>query len=143
MEKASNSGSAKMKRLKPRSPEIAWDSPSESSAGSMPLGNGDLGINVWVEGGGDLLFYIGKTDAWDENARLLKLGRIRLSLSPNPFKPGAKFLQTLKTAEGSIEIEAGSGRKKMKARIWVDAMRPVERIEIAGSIRRRRSGPGS
>jgi Domain of unknown function (DUF5703) len=28
----------------------------------MPLGNGDIGINAWVETNGDLCFYIGKTD---------------------------------------------------------------------------------
>ena len=33
----------------------------------MPLGNGDIGVNAWVEPSGDLLFYVGKTDAWSEN----------------------------------------------------------------------------
>ncbi len=26
---------------------IVWDSPSENSFGSLPLGNGDIGLNVW------------------------------------------------------------------------------------------------
>ncbi len=43
---------------------LNWDSPGPSSAASMPIGNGDIGLNVWVETNGDLLFYIGKTDAW-------------------------------------------------------------------------------
>ncbi len=55
---------------------IKWDSPSEDFNGSMPIGNGDIGANVWVEEGGDLLFYIGKTDSYSENVRLLKLGKI-------------------------------------------------------------------
>ena len=62
--------------------------PSVDSAGSMPIGNGDLGMNVWVEPGGDLLLLLGKTDAWGDNGRLLKLGRVRISMDPNPFASG-------------------------------------------------------
>ena len=86
--------------------EIVWDSPSHDSSGSMPLGNGDIGLNVWVEEDGDLLFYIGKTDAWDENAQLLKLGRLRLALQPNPFGAGLPFRQELNTTNGTISIAA-------------------------------------
>jgi hypothetical protein len=33
----------------------------------MPLGNGDITANVWVENnGGDLMMYIGKSDCWSE-----------------------------------------------------------------------------
>ena len=28
---------------------VVWDSPSENASGSMPLGNGDVGVNAWVE----------------------------------------------------------------------------------------------
>jgi len=75
---------------------VVWGTPSKGSSGSMPIGNGDIGLNVWVEEGGDLLFYISKTDAWSENARLLKLGRVRVKLLPNPFEKGMPFKQTLK-----------------------------------------------
>ena len=84
---------------------VVWDSPSKNSWGSMPIGNGDIGLNVWVEENGDLLFYIGKTDAWSENARLLKLGRIRVGVDPNPFKKGTTFRQELRLREGEIRIE--------------------------------------
>src|ERR1700754_781231 len=43
---------------------VRWDAPGPGSAQSMPLGNGDIGLNVWTEQNGDLLFYISKTDAW-------------------------------------------------------------------------------
>ena len=50
----------------------------------MPLGNGDLGLNVWVEPNGDLVFYIGKSDAWNEDVAgdqgLMKVGKVRLSV---------------------------------------------------------------
>jgi len=55
---------------------VIWDSPSRNAAGSMPLGNGQIGVNVWAEPDGDVLFYVSATDAWDDNGRLLKLGRL-------------------------------------------------------------------
>ena len=59
----------------------------------MPLGNGEIGVNAWVEPSGELVFYLGTTDAWDDNGRLLKVGRVRVSLDPAPTSQ-AKFRQT-------------------------------------------------
>ena len=28
---------------------VVWDSPSKDYSGSMPLGNGDIGVNAWLE----------------------------------------------------------------------------------------------
>jgi len=30
---------------------VVWTTPSEDHNGSMPIGNGDLGMNAWVEPG--------------------------------------------------------------------------------------------
>ncbi len=111
---------------------IRWDTPSKDSSGSMPLGNGGIGINLWVEEKGDLFFYIGKTDAWSENARLLKLGRIRVQLTPNPFENSTAFQQTLDLKSGSIHILAGKSGEKADLRVWVDANNPVIQVEIKG-----------
>jgi hypothetical protein len=62
---------------------VVWETPSKGPWGSMPIGNGDIGMNVWVEEDGDLLFYIGRSDLWSENGRLLKLGRVRVRFRPN------------------------------------------------------------
>ena len=43
---------------------IVWDSQSENSKGSMPLGGGDVGCNVWVENG-DLMLYLSKSGTFD------------------------------------------------------------------------------
>jgi hypothetical protein len=106
---------------------VVWDSPSRPGdvSGSMPIGNGDIGLNVWVEAGGDLLFLIGKTDTWDENSINLKLGRIRLAFQPNPFAAGTPFRQTLNLRKGEIEIVAAG----TTIRLWVDANRPVIHVE--------------
>lgn len=63
---------------------VTWTSPSENSAGSMPVGGGDIGVNVWVENG-DLLLYIDRSGNIDENDQQLKSGRVRVRLDPSPF----------------------------------------------------------
>ena len=71
----------------PRSPyEVVWDSPSEDSGGTMPLGNGEVALNAWIEPSGDLRFYIARTDSWDDNGRLVKVGsvRVRVGLVAQP-----------------------------------------------------------
>ncbi|MCC7492842.1 MAG: hypothetical protein IT204_10860 [Fimbriimonadaceae bacterium] len=105
---------------------VTWTSPSRDSAGSMPLGNGDLAANVWVESDGDLLLLLAKSDAWDGNGRLLKIGRLRLSLTPNPFLAGRPFRQTLNLADGAIEISA----PPVELRVWIDAHAPWLRVEL-------------
>ncbi len=106
---------------------VVWTSASRDASGSMPIGNGELGANVWAEPDGDLVFYLSRTDAWSENARLLKLGRIRVSLAPNPFLAG--FRQELKLREGRIEITAGP----LTLQFFVDADHPV--VNIAAQSR--------
>ena len=59
----------------------------------------------------------------------MKLGRLRLHFSHNPFAAGKPFRQALRTDEGSIEIAAGQDGRELRARLWVDANRPVVRIE--------------
>jgi len=108
---------------------VTWTTPSPNCSGSMPIGNGDVGLNLWVEPSGDLVFYLSKTDAWSENCRLLKLGRVRVKLTPNPLVNGAPFRQTLRLRQGEIEIVAGEGDAAVTIRAWVDANRPVVRVE--------------
>jgi hypothetical protein len=104
---------------------VVWTTPSKDHNGSMPIGNGDVGLNVLMEPNGDLLFYISKTDAWSENCRLLKLGRVRLRVVPNPLSDGAPFRQALRLRQGEIEIVAGKDDAPITLRVWVDANRPV------------------
>ncbi len=108
---------------------VIWNTPSKDHNGSMPIGNGDIGMNVWVEEGGDLVLLLSKTDAWSGNARLLKLGRVRLAFTPNPFTEGKPFMQELHLKNGEILINAGNEKNVVSIRIWVDAHHPVIRIE--------------
>jgi hypothetical protein len=107
---------------------VVWETPSGDSSGSMPIGNGDIGLNVWTEANGDLVFYLAKSDAWSENCRLLKLGRVRISMDPGPFAAGAPFKQTLHLDTGEITIDAGPDDQQVSLRIWVDANHPVVHV---------------
>src|SRR5439155_12124840 len=134
---------------------VVWTTPSADSSGSMPLGNGDVGLNVWVQENGDVCFYISNSDAWDENCRLCKIGRVRISLSPNPFRAspplskggqggsesfqtapapplsrGGAFTQTLRLRQGEIEIRGGNNSSRAIMRIWIDANAPVVYVDI-------------
>ncbi len=109
----------------PNDCNVIWNSPSKDSFGSMPLGNGDIGLNVWVEEGGDLQFYISKADAFDSNHVNRKLGKIRVALKPNPFAAGLPFRQTLDLQNARISVQAGKTGEVVSLEVWVDANRPV------------------
>ncbi len=143
----SASGSGKVIKEKPVLSQldqynVIWNTPSENAAGSMPLGNGDIALNAWVEKNGDLLFYIAKSDAWSGDLvapnygayGLIKVGKIRVSLTPNPFVAGAgNFTQMLRLSDGTFEVSAGSGVQKSTLLLWVDANRPVIHVEVSCS----------
>jgi hypothetical protein len=124
---------------------VQWDTPGPTPAQSMPIGNGDIGLNVWVEQNGDLAFYISKTDAWGgeleqqkdpwmkQGGVLMKLGAIHVSLSPNPLEKSTSFKQILKLRNGEIWIQEGEGKTAVKLRVWVDANHPVIRVEAQSS----------
>ena len=102
---------------------VTWETPSGDSFGSMPLGNGDVGANVWVESNGDLVFYISKVDTFDAGHLLPKLGRVRLRLEP--ALNSRDFRQSLLLREAAVSVQAGD----VDLRVWVDANAPVVRVE--------------
>lgn len=128
----------------PSSYNVVWDTQSRNSSESMPLGGHDLGLNVWVEnstefqkdcGGelttytGTILFYIAKSGAYDENNSLVKLGRIRLTLTPNPFSQ--KFSQSLVLNDGYVLI---TGENDVAVKLWVDVYNPVVHADITAGM---------
>ncbi|MCH7226095.1 DUF5703 domain-containing protein [Haloferula sp. A504] len=113
-------------RTAPGIDDVIWDSPSDDSLGSMPLGNGDVAANVWVEPTGDLVLLLSKTDAYDDFARLLKIGRVRIQTDPPLVLPGVPFKKSLKLRDGHIEIAAG----EVIVRVWIDAHHPVVQVDL-------------
>ncbi len=111
--------------------DVVWDTPSRNSLGSMPLGNGDIGLNVWVEPDGDLCFYISKTDAWDENSRLVKIGKLRVSFSPGGKQELHFTRQHLDLEEGAVRIDYGDS---LRLTLWVDAHHPAVCLDVEGQV---------
>jgi len=108
---------------------VVWTSQSENSSGSMPCGAGDIGLNVWVEKG-EVLFYISRSGTFDENNTLLKLGRVRLKLSPNPFEEGSNFKQELVLKEGYVKITGNKAGLNTEVKVWVDVFNPLVHLDI-------------
>lgn len=101
-----------------------WTTQGAGSHESMPCGGGDIGLNVWVEKD-DVLFYISRGGSFDENNTLLKSGRVRLRLTPNPFKD-RDFSQRLNLSEGKVEIRGGT----TEIEVWVDVHRPIIHVDV-------------
>eukprot|EP01035_Chromulina_nebulosa_P046647 gene46647-63185_t len=101
---------------------VIWASQSKNSGESMPCGGGDIGLNVWVENG-EVFCYMAKSGTFDENNAVLKLGRVRIKLSPNPFE-GKTFTQALVLKDGYVKINGTNGNLSAEINFWVDVFRP-------------------
>lgn len=97
----------------------------------MPCGGGDIGLNVWVEKG-ELLFYVSRSGTFDENNTLLKLGRISVQMSPNPFD-GGTFRQELQLQKGQIRINAVKDGLSAEIIVRTDVFNPVIHVEVNSS----------
>ncbi|MFC3334745.1 DUF5703 domain-containing protein [Flavobacterium palustre] len=106
-----------------------WNTQSKNSSESMPLGGGDIGANVWVEKG-DLYFYFSRSGTFDEHNTLLKLGRVKMSLSPNPFKDNEGFKQELVLKDGFITVSQNGSTVKL----WVDVFNPVIHVDVNSKV---------
>ena len=110
--------------------KVIWETPSKDAYGTMPLGNGEVGLNAWIDELGDLKFYIARIDSIDENGRLLKVGSVRVRVGEADVRrTAASFRQLLDTKRGVLEAEYGTGDEKVSLRLWVDANRPVIVVE--------------
>ena len=101
--------------------DVTWTTLGHDENDSMPIGNGDVAANVWTEANGDLVLLVSKSDAWTELNKLVKLGRIRIHFTPNPFPNAGELKQSLHLEDATIEVRAGGNR----VRVWVDANHPV------------------
>ena len=96
--------------------DVLWRTPSRDASGSMPIGNGEVGCNVWCEPDGRLCFYVARTDSWSEASRLLKLGKVtvqvRRPVAEEPFvqRLVAKFDLPIRGWRGTSEDRAKTER---------------------------------
>jgi hypothetical protein len=110
---------------------IVWNTQSKNASESMPCGGGDIGMNVWVENG-DLLIYANRSGSFNEDNALMKAGRIRIKIFPNPFD-GKIFRQELHVQEGYITVDGENNGIKVIVKIWVDVFNPVANFDITSN----------
>lgn len=109
---------------------VVYGSQSENQLGSMPIGNGDIGSNVWVDTLGTIHFLISKTDSYSEIGRLLKIGQVDVKITPN-ILDAKQFSQILSIQEGVIKIKANRNGKNIELLCYVDANNPE--IQVQGN----------
>ena len=135
--------------------DVEWTEPSDLETESMPLGNGDLAVQTWVERcTGDLLYYAQTASAFEENGQLLKLIRGRLhidtntSTSPTASSPSCppsssdtapppliqSFSHRLHVSNVSQSIRYTlSASVDVSIHVWVDRYRPVVHVTATTS----------
>ncbi len=99
---------------------VTWNTPSVQKYDAMPLGNGSMGMLVSATADGKLHLIVSHVDAWSEAHRLLKLGIVTVTITPNPFD-GA-FQQRLHLDKGLMTLKGSGG---FRAELRVDARTPV------------------
>jgi len=110
--------------------EVVWDSPSEDVNGTVPLGNGVVALNAWIDRAGDLKFYIARTDSWDDNGRLVKVGAVRVHVGDNVPGRTKTFTQRLNARDGTLTASFGPADAQVRMALWVDAHRPLVCVEV-------------
>eukprot|EP00759_Apiculatamorpha_spiralis_P000714 PhF_6_TR1028/c0_g1_i1/m.2085 len=100
--------------------DVVWTSltPESNTASTyyntMPLGNGVMGSNVWFDANtGSVTHLIGRQDAWDESHRLIKVGYMNYTFTPNIFLAGNgnNFTIRMDVRKGRISYENSKGLK--------------------------------
>ncbi len=105
--------------------DFCFSGPMADGMQSIPLGNGEMGANVWYEEDGALRLLISRTDCWSESMRLLKAGLITLRLTPNPFQEEIHFRFSL--ADATLHVFS----READVRLYMDANAPCLRARVS------------
>lgn len=101
--------------------------PVKDATGSVPLGNGDISLNAWIDHSGDICAYVGKSDSWGEFGQLYKVGLIRVRLldkKKSPLLLVSDFEWSLDFQCATLNVRSASCQLK----IFVDANDPCIRL---------------
>jgi hypothetical protein len=116
---------------KPTKPDLVWTTPSKGVTGSMPLGNGKLGLNVWADSGNVVWLLLSHVDALDENTNLDKLGRVKIeAVISQPLLVAQAFKQEMHLPNQTVSIDLTSG---VSLDVWVDATTDAVRVASTGA----------
>ena len=119
---------------------VVWHGSGACGLDSMPVGGGNIGLNVWTQDG-DVLFYIGSPDSLTEGRltdslygekphgeMLTKLARVRVRLTPH--EEDAPVTQELELETNTVRVDfarAGGGRVSLRLR--ADVHQPVVHVD--------------
>ncbi len=104
----------------------------KSKTESFPIGNGDIGANIWADKEGNINLLISKTDAISELGRLLKVGLIKLKFS-TPIFLNEEPDTLLDLSDGSVTVKNSIARVQIAA--FRDTSLLAARLRSAEDIR--------
>lgn len=105
--------------------DVTWATAGPDASASMPIGNGELGMNLWTQPNGDLSFYLSRTDSWSEASRLMKLARVHVAFEPPIVQEGRSFSQQLDLARGVIRVSSTAAGDSCDIEVFVHPDEPV------------------
>ena len=104
--------------------KIKFNQIGKNDCDSFPLGNGDIGINVWPAINNRIEMYISKTDSFSSALELLKIGKVTIDLESDEI---VKFISyELNTETGICKILYDTAVVTM----FVDMYNPCIRINV-------------
>jgi hypothetical protein len=116
-------------RAEPGKYDVTFTTPSSDVRGSMPLGNGRMGANIWVEPDGHMYFLMSHVDAVDEDGHLLKTGLVEVEFDDG-INISTVFSQTYHVNNGTISVQLGP---TLSAQLWVDIECDALHVEVRSS----------
>ena len=93
---------------------------------SLPIGNGYIGANIWLDDAGTIHALISHNEALSEMGRLVKVGHLEIRLEAYGLDPSRLHLD-LDADEGMVFLCTGDDPSFL-GRLWVDAHRPCIRF---------------
>ena len=107
--------------------DLVWRTPCTGPEQSMPIGNGEVGCNVWCTVDGVVHAYVARTDSFSEASRLLKLGELVLHTSSD----GKVFFeQRLCLRDGCVRVTLGEREKRVVVTVFVDSEQDVVHVAV-------------
>ena len=107
------SGEASASRPEP----IVFDTPAADETGVMVLGNGEVGVNAWLDAAGTLHTVLQNSDSWNEGGRHVKTGAI--DYETGCAVDAGTYRQELSLARGEFEASWKSGGRAVAVRYRV------------------------
>ena len=95
-------------RRAPAPANVVWNSPSTGANGSMPLGNGEVGVNLWVEKGRRFAVLYRAHRRLERVLPTAKTGTGSRVDGAKPVRGRSADRQTLDLRNGCVDISAGS-----------------------------------